>query len=93
MCLNCLKIFIFGRTGRSPEIPIEPRVDGLLTNELRKLLLLRSENTLNPEKYIIPSLKCKLPALVIGGLFNITKILTRKGYVPIALVFSHSELL
>ena len=30
----------------------------------------------NPEKYIIPGLKFSLRALVIGGLFNITKVLT-----------------
>ncbi len=52
-------------------------------------------NQHNPKKYIIPGLKFALRALVIGGLFNITKIFTKKVYniYLILLVFSNSELL
>ena len=49
----------------------------------------------NPEKYLIPGLKFSLRALVICGLFNTTKIFTKKVYIVhlILLVFSNSELL
>jgi len=39
-----------------------------------------STNMPNQEKCIIPDLKFLLRALVIGGLFNITKIFTKKIY-------------
>lgn len=54
-----------------------------------------STRLLNLEKFIIPGLKFALRALVICGLFNITKIFTKKIYIIylIPLVFSNSELL
>lgn len=54
-----------------------------------------STHQLNLEKFIIPGLKFALRALVICGLFNITKIFTKKVYIIylIPLVFSNSELL
>ena len=54
-----------------------------------------STHQLNLEKFIIPGLKFTLRALVICGLFNITKIFTKKIYIIylIPLVFSNSKLL
>lgn len=54
-----------------------------------------STHLLNLEKFIIPGLKFTLRALVICGLFNITKIFTKKIYIIylIPLVLSNSKLL
>jgi hypothetical protein len=48
---------------------------------------------LNPKKFVISDLKFSLRALVICGLFNTTKIVTRKEYIILLtfLVFCNSE--
>jgi hypothetical protein len=50
---------------------------------------------LNPKKFVISDLKFSLRALVICGLFNITKLVTKKEYIILLtfLVFCNSELL
>jgi hypothetical protein len=52
-------------------------------------------NMLNPKKFVISDLKFSLRALVICGLFNITKIVTRKEYIILLtfIVFCNSELI
>jgi len=50
---------------------------------------------LNPKKFIISDLKFSLRALVICGLFNITKFVTKKEYIILLtfLVFCNSKLI
>ena len=50
---------------------------------------------LNPKKFVISDLKFSLRALVICGLFNITKIVTRKEYIILLtfIVFCNRELI